>query len=460
MLRRLRWQLTGAYLLAALAIVAFVGAGTYLIVQNYFQGTIDLSLQHRMAIQFHLYGVALPESLVSAEEAWYQQQLNLITDKPQFQAQFNQSFQNWFEHENEEGYEEEIFEHAFESDLIALFVLPLNASGELLFNPNPFPLPMSPNVESSQKALELGYDWATTQLPSGDRVRILSYRTGVATAPAVFQVGQLLTSRDRIMKNLLFGILITGGVSMAVFGFISWWLAGKTLVPAQKAWDNQQSFVANASHELRAPLSLMRASVEVAQRSQLPEKASALLDDVIEECDYMNYLVEDLLLLSRLDAGHLVLEKSPIAVDHLIEDVARNGKPLAEKQRIELHIHSEPVQITGDPKRLRQVLLILLDNAFQHTPAGGEISLEAILAGKEVVISVQDTGAGIPPEHLPRIFERFYQVEAATRSETRSNGLGLSIAKALVENHAGSIRVESELGKGSRFVISLPVIDK
>ena len=91
MLRRLRWQLTGAYLLAALAIVAFVGGGTYLILQKYFQGTIDLSLQHRMAIQFHLYGVELPESLVRAEEDWYQQQFNLIADKGQYQTLFNQS---------------------------------------------------------------------------------------------------------------------------------------------------------------------------------------------------------------------------------------------------------------------------------------------------------------------------------------------------------------------------------
>jgi signal transduction histidine kinase len=118
-----------------------------------------------------------------------------------------------------------------------------------------------------------------------------------------------------------------------------------------------------------------------------------------------------------------------------------------------------PAHVSGDPKRLRQVLLILLDNALQHTPDGGLVRLEATLQGKEVLITVEDSGVGIAREHLEHIFERFYQVETSLRELQRSNGLGLSIAKALVEKHHGAIRVESQVGQGSKFIITLPVVN-
>ena len=459
MLKRLRLQLTGAYLAATLALIALVGGGSYLILQNYFQQSIDLTMQHRMVIQFHLFGVRIPHRLIEAEEAWFQQQVNITSDDGQSQEQLIQSYRSWIEHEQEEDYLEEISEHAFESDQNAIFVMPLDESGALLFNPNPYGLPMSPAVASSQRALQNGYDWDTVRLPSGTRARVLSYRTDDPGAPAVVQVGRLLTDQDQVLKNLLFGVLIAGGVSMLVFGGISWWLAGKTLVPAQRAWDNQQSFVANASHELRAPLSLIRASVEVAQRGDLPQKADTLLADVVTEVDYMNSLVEDLLLLSRLDTGHLALEDATLSVAELVTDTARKVGPLAEQQGIRLQVRAGEGMVRGDQKRLRQVLIILLDNALQHTPAGGEVQLESQRVGKRMQIRVTDNGVGIAQQHLERIFDRFYQVQSPAGSVRRSNGLGLSIARALVETHGGSIMVESKEGEGSTFTISLPLME-
>lgn len=457
MLKRLRWQLTGAYLAATLLLVGMVGGGTYLILNNYFQSTIDLTMQHRMVIQFHLFGVELPYRLLEAEEEWFEQQLSIAGDGEQSEEQIVKLYRNWIEHEQEEDYMEEISEHAFQNDQNAIFVMPLNTRGELLFNPNPYTLPMDPDVDSSQRALDKGYDWNTVKLPNGRRARVLSYATNDPAAPAVVQVGRLLTDQDQVLKNLVSGVLITGGVSMLVFGAISWWLAGKTLVPAQKAWDNQQSFIANASHELRAPLSLIRASVEVAQRGKLPHKADALLGDVVTEVDYMNSMVEDLLLLSRLDAGHLELEQARLSIAELVSDTARKVQTLAERQGISLQAQAGEAYVRGDHKRLRQVLIILLDNALQHTPAGGEVWVTSKQAGKQVEISVADTGVGIAPEHIGRIFDRFYQVETAADSMRRSNGLGLSIAKALVENHGGTIKVESKVQQGSRFTITLPL---
>ncbi len=459
MLKRLRWQLTGAYMAATLALIGLVGGGTYLVLQNYFQQSIELAMQHRMVIQFHLFGVSIPHRLIEAEEAWFQQQVSITSEEGQSQEQIVKAYYDWIEHEQDEDYLEEISEHAFESDQNAIFVMPLDINGELLFNPNPYSLPMPPALESSQRALEKGYDWDTVRLPGGGRARVLSYRTEDAGAPAVLQVGRLLTDQDQVLKNLVFGILIAGGVSMLAFGGISWWLAGKTLVPAQRAWDNQQSFIANASHELRAPLSLIRASVEVAKRGRLPEQADALLGDVVTEVDYMNSLVEDLLLLSRLDTGHLALEEAPLLVGELVSGTARMVGPLAEQQGIRLQVQAGEAQVSGDPKRLRQVLIILLDNALQHTAAGGQVRLESRRAGKRVEISVSDTGVGIAPQHLERIFERFYQVQPPAGSVRRSNGLGLSIARALVEKHGGTLMVKSKEGEGSTFTISLPVVE-
>ncbi|MEP6776548.1 MAG: ATP-binding protein, partial [Chloroflexota bacterium] len=254
-----------------------------------------------------------------------------------------------------------------------------------------------------------------------------------------------------------------------------WWLAGRSLRPAEQAWSRQQLFVANASHELRAPLTLMRASTEVALRT-LPAADTdnrALMDDVLQETDHMTRLVEDLLLLSRLDARRLKLDSKPVPVQEMLSTVQRQVSRVADERGVRLLIGGsegseggatgrEPV-VLGDATRLRQVLLVLLDNALRHTPAGGSITLTSSRHGRYVQICIADTGSGIAAEHIPHLFERFYQADSSrggTNSEGEGSGLGLAIAKGLVEAQHGHISISSQLGQGTQVTISLPSATK
>lgn len=447
MLRPLRWKLTLAFLSATLVLILLIGGAAYLVLQNYFQRTVDLSLMHSMAVQFHLFGNPLPTQLIEAEVAWVQQSGS--------GAGVVQSSSEE-EDEEEENLEHEILEGEYSADVAAIFVLPLDENGDLLFNPNSYTPPMAPDLAAAQAALEVGNDIRTICLARGIRIRLLSFRTQEGNEPAVLQLGRLLIDQDRVLSQLAMGIGTVGSFILVLVGSGSWWLAGRTLVPAQRAWDQQQAFVANASHELRTPLTLMRASTEVALRGSLGKKQRELLNDVLEESDYMSHLVDDLLLLSRLDAGRLKLELGKLQVKKLLSGLGHQVSKMAQGKRISVQVENGAGVVQGDSARLRQVLLILLDNALKHTPASSSIRLGAQKAGKNVELVVEDEGPGIPPTHLPHLFERFYQVPGRSGQATHSYGLGLSIAKRLIELHGGSIRVESQLGSGTRFVISLP----
>ena len=163
----------------------------------------------------------------------------------------------------------------------------------------------------------------------------------------------------------------------------------------------------------------------------------------------------DLLLLSRLDSGRLELACEPLDLAQILPELARQVEPLATAQGIAVHARDVTGTVVADPTRLRQVLLIVLDNALKHTPAGGSIVLRANSDERQVQVQVGDTGCGIAPADLPHVFERFYRSEQA-RATGNGNGLGLSIAKALVEAMRGQIRLTSVLGQGTTVLLVLP----
>jgi signal transduction histidine kinase len=174
---------------------------------------------------------------------------------------------------------------------------------------------------------------------------------------------------------------------------------------------------------------------------------------VLQETDHMTKLVEDLLLLSRLDAGRLTLSREPIDVIALLADLERQVGRVAEGKGISLMLGRADGTVLADPTRLRQVLLVLLDNALQNTPAGGSVQLAATRQGKDVAITVTDTGRGLSPEDRSRVFERFYRAQGSSPS---GSGLGLAIAKGLVEVQHGRLTLESGDGGGLRAVVSMP----
>lgn len=237
----------------------------------------------------------------------------------------------------------------------------------------------------------------------------------------------------------------------------------------EESFATQRRFVADASHELRTPLTSIRGNVEVLLRqihAHRPVNDYALsesLNDIQRESARMGRLIEDLLLLARTDSPETErsVHVAPVRLDVLARDACRTAEALVNGQRLVLRA-STPIEVTGDSDRLTQVMLILLDNALRHTPAGGTVSL-AVEPGRQpqsgapgAIIEVRDTGDGISADHLGHLFERFYRVEGSRTRASGGTGLGLAIASALVHAHDGVIDVQSAPGKGSVFTVWLP----
>jgi signal transduction histidine kinase len=358
-------------------------------------------------------------------------------------------------------------------------------------------LPLDP---STLAQIQVG---ATPPVPTVVTVggqQLLLYNTGVTVRGqlvGILQVARPIQSIDHPLAIVRRVLLIGGGlVTVLAFG-VGWLLAGAALRPInritqtaqaigeardfgrrvaysgppdevgrlattfnamlarlQEAYQAQRRFVADASHELRTPLTTIRGNLGLLQREPPISEADrvAVLADLVAESERMSRLVGDLLTLARADAGR-PLRHEAVPVAPLLADIARRlaashpGRPIH-------YAGGQDVAVVGDPDALMQVLLILLDNALKFTPPDGDIRVTTTASAGHVAIAVQDTGPGISPEALPHIFERFYQGDTA-RAGT-GTGLGLAIAKALVEALHGTISVESEAGRGSTFVVTLP----
>jgi two-component system phosphate regulon sensor histidine kinase PhoR len=225
----------------------------------------------------------------------------------------------------------------------------------------------------------------------------------------------------------------------------------------------RRDFVANVSHEFRTPLTAIQGFAETLLAGAMndPQNRERFLGIIVEHSRRLARLTEDLLMLSKMDADRLELEKRRIPVAAFVESCIETSSPRAKERDLRLTVNLAPhvPDVAGDRRRLTEVLQNLLDNAIQYTPAGGEITISAVQKNGEVIFTVADTGIGIPQADQPRIFERFYRVDVARSREVGGTGLGLSIAKHLVEVHGGRIWVESEVGRGSQFHFSVPVFD-
>jgi signal transduction histidine kinase len=219
----------------------------------------------------------------------------------------------------------------------------------------------------------------------------------------------------------------------------------------------RRNLVADVAHELRTPLSNIQGHLEAIRDGLLPAEP-ATLDSIYEEVLLLARLVEDLQELTLAEAGQLTLLRQPADVADIARRAAAAAQPPAEARglTIETDIPGQPATAEVDPERIGQVLRNLLSNAIIHTSAGGRITVELRDEGHELQLTVADTGAGIPPDDLPYVFERFYRVDRSRVRATGGAGLGLTIARRLVDAHGGTIGVESELGKGSRFTFTLP----
>src|SRR5215831_6902184 len=219
-------------------------------------------------------------------------------------------------------------------------------------------------------------------------------------------------------------------------------------------------FTADASHELRAPVSLIRTTAEVAvlKRNRPAQEYLEALDEILEESERTSQVVDSLMLLARADSGKECLECLPVDACTVVRSAAEQGERLARNREVDfrLDLPTNPIPIQADPEALRRALLILMDNAAKYTTRGGSIEVGLARRDGWAVASVADTGIGIGPQDLAHIFDRFWRADKARSREHGGAGLGLSIAKWIVDMHGGTISVESKPGRGSVFEIQVP----
>ncbi|MGD8758900.1 MAG: ATP-binding protein [Anaerolineales bacterium] len=220
----------------------------------------------------------------------------------------------------------------------------------------------------------------------------------------------------------------------------------------------RQQITADIAHDLRSPLTVIHGHLEGLRDGVLKPSAERF-EAMYRETEQLMRLVEDLRTLSLADAGELPLYRNPTSPHELLARAAAAYAPQAEQKGVKIDVHADPAlpMIGVDPQRMAQVLSNLMSNALRYTPPGGQIQLRAEATASQLVMKVQDTGTGIPEAELPRIFDRFYQIDTSRQSEGGESGLGLAIAKSIVEAHGGAIQAESTPGKGTIIRVTLPL---
>jgi heavy metal sensor kinase len=229
-----------------------------------------------------------------------------------------------------------------------------------------------------------------------------------------------------------------------------------TFARLETAFAQQKQFASDAAHELRTPVSVILTQTQSALSR---ERDSASYKQTVEACQRaaqrMRKLIESLLELARFDAGQEVLKRMEFDFSKIIADSAEMVQTMADEKNVKIISGAEPLRITGDPERLTQVVTNLLTNAIQYNQTGGEVRIELKLENGLAVLKISDTGKGITPEDLPRVFERFYRADKS-RTGAGNSGLGLSICKAIVEAHGGTIEAAQGSGSGAVFIVRLP----
>ncbi len=368
-----------------------------------------------------------------------------------------------------------------------IYTLGWGPDGDLMVQSSNAPVGLvRPNVEQRHPTFRTreGNRELINRLPRGE-VILVGTPLETATAPL-----------HRLAIGLVaFGLLIVGA-GMAV----GWWIAGIALQPlaeisttakkiadgnlskrinvsetenelgqlaavlnatfdkVERMIDDQLRFTADASHELRTPISVLITQIQLAlSRERSPEEYKQTLETCERAAERLRLLVNQLIELARIDAGDASLVWEKCDLSRVARDSIEFITPLAEKKNVTLKQSIEPVRLRADVMKLGQVFINLLNNAIHHNQDGIEVSLSVKNLDTKALIEVADTGSGIPKDALPHLFDRFYRVDKSRARGKGNSGLGLAICKAIVEGHGGTVRAESEPGKGAKFIIELPL---
>lgn len=265
---------------------------------------------------------------------------------------------------------------------------------------------------------------------------------------------------NEILGDLFIVLAVTGALGL-IFAFLgSLYMANRSLIPIKESWNQQKNFIADASHELRTPLSVIETTLDLleSKKDKTIESQLKWIENIQAENKRMSRLVSDMLFLARTDSDQVLLEMKTFSLNAALLEAYIPFEAVAMQKGIQLDPFEGPeVEFYGDEARIKQLAVILIDNALKYTPAGGRVGICLKDLGEAVEMIFTDTGVGIDKEHINKVFQRFYRVDKARSRNEGSVGLGLSIADWIVKQHHGHIRVESSKGMGSTFHIYLPI---
>ena len=337
------------------------------------------------------------------------------------------------------------------------FLLVLDTTGAVVENRTRYPSGDLPDMAALASAAKAGEDLRTIRAGGVD-IRLFTVPlVHDGTSSGFIQGGFVLTLHDHQSQTLVLAIAAVGAAGLVAAAMITLLLTGRALGPIREGFEAQRRFVADASHELRTPAALIRANAEVLEREALvTDDGRPLVADIIAEADRLGGLVGDLLQLAAWDEMRMDATPVPLDAAALAADTVRGATALAAERGVRLELDAPaPVPAMADRDRLVQLLLILVDNAVDHSPRGTAVTVRVARAGGHVSVQVDDQGPGIPDAERERIFEPFTRLKGTTRHGSGGTGLGLAIARRIAYAMSGTIRAESPAGGGARFSVTL-----
>lgn len=264
---------------------------------------------------------------------------------------------------------------------------------------------------------------------------------------------------DNMLFQLLNTLVLIGFISLIVLLFISIYLTNKSIVPIKETFEKQKQFIADASHELKTPLAIIKTntSLVLSHPYDTIKNQSKWINYINLQTDRMSELISEMLSLAKMDAAENKLPLSPINISKIVESMILMFDAVIYENNIELETNiSKNLFINGNKESLKKLFSIIMDNAIKHTNKNGNITVSLFSDKNKVKMIIRNTGEGIEPEHLERIFERFYRVDSSRDRETGGYGLGLSIASSIVKQHKGKIYAKSNIGEFTSFIVEIP----
>lgn len=352
------------------------------------------------------------------------------------------------------------------SDRSTYYIRLFDHQGKLLaFSPNQPPsLPQTLNPTSWQTVRAtngIRYHQFTTILHSANAHHQVNEPSSHPSWGYV-QIGRTLEPFDAEIRRIQWILLVGFPIVLVLVVFSSWWLSGLAMQPIYESYQQQQQFTANAAHELRSPLASLLATVEAVLRvpSSSQQNVHVTLNTIERQGRRLSHLINDLLLLSSIEQKTISEQFQPCCLNDLIADLSEEFLELAVASEIKLssHVPDHLIYVLGHEQQLYRLVSNLISNAIHYTPSGGDVSICLKQRERTAILSVEDTGTGIPPNQLPRIFERFYRVDSDRSRKTGGTGLGLAIVQAIAQHHQSYLTVKSDVGKGSLFTVHLPCI--